>query len=127
LRKLLILAAAAALAAGCETSRGSSMGYYYTDDGLPGCAFRYGYYTSYDASGPAMAARMDIGRVERIAVPRLIDRGPGLFLVGASRPPSGGDSSAGASPGSVVVVDNRPPISPPAAPSPAPRVVAPRS
>lgn len=123
MRKLLFLAAAVTLA-GCASPRGDSMGYYYVDDGLPGCAFRYGYYPYYDASGPINTARMDIDRVERIPIPRLIDRGgSGVFFDGAPRP-SGGDAS-GASPAPVVVVD-RFAVMPPA-PPPAPRVVEPRS
>jgi len=125
MRGLLFLAAAVTLAAGCETSRGSSMGYYYTDDGLPGCAFRYGYHPYYDSSGPAPNARMDIARVERIALPRLIDRGgSGVFVDGAPRLSLGGDAN-GASPGSVVV--DRSAVMPPAPAPPAPRVVGPRS
>ena len=124
MRKLLFLAAAVTLAAGCASPRGDSMGYYYVDDGLPGCAFRYDYYPYYDASGPVRTARMDIDRAERIAIPHLIDRGGnGVFVDGAPRM-SGGDAN-GASPGSVVV--DRSVVMPPAAPPPAPRVVEPRN
>jgi hypothetical protein len=122
MKKVLFLAAAVALTAGCETSRGSSMGYYYTDDGLPGCAFRYGYYPYYDSSGPAPTARMDIARVERVAIPRMIDRnGPGGFSGWTSPPPAGsGELSAAA-------IADRSAILPPAPAPAAPRVVGPRS
>jgi hypothetical protein len=126
MRRLLFLASALTLAAGCVTQPRYSMGYYSTDDGLDGCAFRYSYYPYYDA-GAGSAARMNVDRLTRIAVPRTIDdRGPGLLFHGSLQPPPGADS-AGASPGAVTVVDNRSAILP-ASPAPAaPRVVGPRS
>jgi len=125
MRKLFLLAAAASLAAGCASAPGGSMGYYYTDDGLPGCAFRYGYYPYYDASGPAAVARMDIARVERIAIPRRIDRGGWTSADRPSVARSGGWGPTADS-GSAGVVSERSTVMP-AAPPPAPRVVAPRS
>ena len=124
MRKLLFLAAAATLAAGCETSRGSSMGYYYTDDGLPGCAFRYDYYPYYDSSGPAPTARMDIARVERVAIPRSIDRSD-IWNGDGMMGPSGGGNTAGEQP--AAAMSDRSAVMPPAPGPPAPRVVGPRS
>lgn len=77
MKKLLLAASLSLLAAGCASGR-DSMGYGYilTDDGLDGCAFRYGYYPYYDPypSGGFNPARMDIALVERLRVPRPIDR-----------------------------------------------------
>jgi hypothetical protein len=124
MRKLVFAAGLALLAAGCVSeSRYSSMGYMVTDDGYEGCAFRYGYYPYYDASGTATAARMEIVRVERLRLPRPIERTDDYAW--ASRPPSSGQTSGGTADQSSVMVD-RSPISAPA-PPPAPRVVGPRS
>jgi len=101
------------------------MGYYYTDDELPGCAFRYSYYPYYDASGAATAARMDIARVERVAIPHLVERGD-WASADRTQPDRGWGNSAESAVG---VVSERETVMPPApaAAPPAPRVVAPRN
>jgi hypothetical protein len=80
MKKLLQVASLSLLAAGCMSGRSDSSlgyGYFVTNDGYDGCAFRYGYYPYYDAyaSGPLNAARMEIVRIDRPRVPHLIDRG----------------------------------------------------
>ena len=106
---------------GCSSGY-SSMGYLVTDDGLPGCAFRYGYYPYYDATGAERIARMDVLRVERLRLPRTINRDDDsladrLSASAAGYPPEAGGASS--------LVADRAPIAPPAPPPP-PRVVAPR-
>ncbi|HEY7111521.1 MAG TPA: hypothetical protein VIA45_01195 [Thermoanaerobaculia bacterium] len=124
MRKLLLLAAAAVLAAGCASAPGGSMGYYYTDDGLPGCAFRYGYYPSYDAGGPSKAARLDIARVERVEIPRVIGRD--WASADRTYSSSGGWGNPADATAAGTVSSDRSVIAP-AAPPPAPRIVAPRT
>ena len=126
MRKLLLLAAAAALASGCASAPGGSMGYYYTDDGLPGCAFRYDYYPYYDASGPARAARLDIERVERVTVPRPVVRDDWLSA-DRTHPSSGGSGNPTESTAIVGSVSSDRSVMMPSAPPAAPRVVQPRS
>lgn len=128
MKRLALAAALAGLVAGatgCGSSGYSSTGYYVTDDGLPGCAFRYGYYPCYDASGASRSARMEIDRVERRRLPRRIDRTDYCLADrlngGAQASVSPGDPA-----GSGSIVADRAPIAPPAPPPP-PRVVAPRS
>src|SRR5580765_1211089 len=78
MKKLLLLAALALSAAGCVSGRSNSgYGYFVTDDGFDGCAFRYGYYPYYDPypSGALSPARMEIVRVNRVHMPVPIDRG----------------------------------------------------
>jgi hypothetical protein len=126
MRKVVLAAALAVLAAGgigCSSGY-SSMGYLVTDDGLPGCAFRYGYYPYYDASGAGKIARMDVLRVERLRFPRIVNRDNDSLAdrlnAGSSNPGASPEVGGKSSP----VVDRAPIL--PAAPPPPPRVVAPR-
>ena len=125
MKKVALAAALAVLAAGglgCSSGY-SSMGYLVTDDGLPGCAFRYGYYPYYDASGGGKIARMDILRAERLRVPRTVNRDDGLADRLDARSSAAGDAPEAGAASSLVA--DRAPIAPPAPPPP-PRVVAPR-
>ena len=121
MKKLLLAAFLSLLAAGCVSGRNRSMGYGYfvTDDGFAGCAFRYGYYPYYDPypSGLLNPARMDIVLVHQPRVPQLVDRD--VAWPNASAGGNGIDAVA-SSQGERAAVTT-------AAPPPPTRVVAPRS
>ena len=121
MRRFALAAAVLLLAAGCASNPYGSMGYAVVDDGEYGCAFYYGS-SYYYQGGVGTAARMQIVRVERVRIPRVIDRGDASQAGGANIRSS--DGPAGVA-GGVSTVD-RAPVSPPAPHAP-PQAVGPRN
>ena len=121
MRRFALAAAVLLLAAGCASNPYGSMGYAVVDDGEYGCAFYYG--SSHYYQGDGAAARMQVVRVERVRIPRVIDRGD-ASQAGGAEIRSASDGSVGVA-GGVSSVD-RMPVAPPAPHAP-PQAVGPRN
>ena len=119
MRRLLFAATFLLLAARCATSSYDSMGYAVVDDEGYGCDFYYGS-SYYYPGGGNLAPRMAILPVERVRIPRVVDRGGDAGDLGGARIGSERNDAPAAA------AADRMPVAPPATHAP-PRAVGPRN